>query len=963
MIDRGTVPGVSAMAVGVRRWLCTLAGWLLAAAALASAPDFTADERAWMRDNPVVRVAVHDVAIPPLQVFGPEGRLSGIVGEYLAIIEQQTGLRMQPVRAPTLARRDADFREGRADLLPLLLAGDPVAADARVTEAFFQATPVFVTRRETTDFSPTGGRLGGLRVAMMPGGAFEVHLRQRFPDAHFVLVDSPAAELRAVSEGRADVRVGQLPTTVYTIESMLLANLTVRAFADGAPSTYAMGVRPSLPVLHGIVRKVLAGIGPAQHAAIVEKWVPVRHFLGLDARGLLLNDAERAWLRANPRIRVAYDRSFAPFSLQDDRRMQGLGPELLREVARRLGLEIVEERPGTWAQTYAAALQGQADVLVAAGRNDERREKLHFIGPWNRTPTALVTRREAGGPLEIGALGERLLALQDDHFLLPMLARKYPGVRLLRVPTLEDALAAVHEGRAAAALGNLNVVSNLIQRHHPGALTIGGTVPDGDSELFFAVPIGQPELAVVLAKGMESLSAAERNAIQQRWLAVAYAPGWRWQEVLAVFGPALLAALAAAFVVQRNNRRLQREVAQRRQAEARLEQSLQREHAVSASKSQFIASLSHEIRNPLSAMLAGTGLLAQRASDDQQRQLLAAVQQSGDGLLELLSRTLDFSKAESGMLTSRPEWVDPRDWVRKLCQAFEAPAAAKGLVLQATVEGPPGLEAHFDPVRLGQVLGNLLSNAVKFTDQGGVDVHLTLDAAGGELRLAVQDSGPGFGPDEKARLFVPYSQLVAARGAHPGGTGLGLALCKQIVEHLGGRIGATSEPGRGSCFSLALPVAWRTPDATAPPQPMPAMPADWRAHPVLLVDDDPVGLMLLQEQFRVLGIAVHAVGGGDEALAHWEAAPGRVLVTDCHMPGMDGFELARRIRQRPVAPEARPWIIAMTGSTEADEHARARASGADEVLVKPLSLQAWAERFGRPDARPEPSTGAAAGRG
>ena len=952
------------MAVGLRLWVCALVGWLLAATAHATAPAFTAEERAWIRDHPVVRVAVHQVQIPPLQVFTPDGRLDGIVGEYLALVERHTGLRMEPVRAPTLARRDADFREGRADLLPLVLAGDPVAAEALLTEAFFKASPVFVTRRETADFSPTGN-LGGLRVAMMPGGAFEIYLRQRFPDAKYVLVDNPGDELRAVSEGRADVRLGQLPTTVFTIESMLLANLTVRAFAEGAPASYTMGVRPSLPLLHGIVRKALAAVDEAEHAAIVEKWVPVRHFLGLDARGVLLNEAERAWLRANPRIRVAYDRSFAPFSLEDERTMRGLGPDLLREVARRLGLEIVEERPGTWAETYAAALEGRADVLVAAGRNEERRDKLLFIGPWSRSPTALVTRRENGGPLELGALGEGVLAVQESHFLLPYLARKHPGVRLMRTPTLEDALAAVHDRRAAAALGNLHVVSNLVQRHHAGVLTVSGTVPDGDSELFFAVPNDRPELAVVLAKGMEALSAAEHSALQQRWLAVAYAPGWRWQEVLSVFGPALLAALAAAFVIQRNNRRLQREVAQRREAEARLERSLLREHAGSASKSQFIASLSHEIRNPLGAMLAGAGLLAQRTSDDQQRQLLAAMQQAGDGLLELLSRTLDFSKAESGMLTSRPEWVEPRDWLRKLCQAFEAPAAAKGLALHATVEGPAALEAHFDPVRLGQVLGNLLSNAVKFTDQGRVEVRLSLDAAAGELRFAVQDSGPGFGPEAQARLFVPYSQLPAASGAHPGGTGLGLALCKQIVEHLGGRIGGRGEPGRGSCFEVALPVAWRTPDPGAPPHAAPAMPADWRAYPVLLVDDDPVGLMLLQEQFRALGIAAQVAGGGDEALAHWEAGPGRVLVTDCHMPGMDGFELARRIRQRAVPPEARPWIIATTGSTEADEHARARASGADEVLVKPLSLQVWAEIFRRapsfvdgvPDGHLGPGTG------
>lgn len=916
--------------------------WLWLALGHAATVALDAEERAWLAAHPVVRAAMHRVDVAPLQIWRADGMVDGIISEYFALIRQRTGLRIEPLKAATLAERDGDFRARRAELLPLVLTGDPISAEAKLTPPFFSAPPVFVTRRDQADFSPTGADLGGLRVALMPGSAFDAWLRRNYPAAHFVTVDSPAAELSAVASGQADVRVGPLPTAVFTIESRLLANLSVRAFADDAPSGYAMGVQRDQRALWRIIQKALASISDQEHAEIQKKWLPVRHFLGLDARGLLLNDAERAWLRAHPQLRVAYDRGFAPFTLQHDGRMQGLGADLLREVARRLGLELVEERAGTWADAYALGLAGTVDLLVAAGRNEERRAYFDFVGPWISSPTAIVTRSESAGPFELGDLGDRPLAVQQDHFLLPMLARRHPALKPVQAATLEQALAMVHDGRAMAAMGNLNVMSTLIQREHPGALTISGTVPGGDSELFFAVPRGKPELAVILSKGLQSLSEAEISEMRQRWLVVQYAPGWRWQQVLQVFGPALLAALLAALWVQRNNRRLRGEVAQRLAAEARLGESLAREAEVSRSKSRFIASLAHEIRNPLGAMLAGIGLLAHRLPDERDLRLLASMRRAGDGLLELLSRTLDFSKAESGMLVSRPEWVDVPAWVHDIVHAFEAAAAGKGLALVCEVDAPAGRQAFFDRVRIGQVLGNLLSNAVKFSASG--EVRVAVQAKAEALRLAVRDNGPGIAPEDRPRLFQPYSQLTQAR-PHPGGTGLGLALCRQIVEHVGGRITLEGGEGPGCTFVVELPLWWRDAPPAAPAQ-APALPPDWRRYPVLAVDDDPVSLTLMAEQMRTLGIEVVTVDDAETALQRWRATPHRVLITDCHMAGLDGFELTRLVRQLPTPPGARPWIVAMTGSAEDDTHAHALACGVDEVLVKPVSLETWAARFG-----------------
>ncbi|WP_341892684.1 transporter substrate-binding domain-containing protein [Variovorax sp. YR752] len=907
-------------------------------------------EQAYVAAHPELKVAFHGITIAPLQIFDEQGRLDGIVADYLRLIEGRTGLKLRPLTAPTLAQRDAAFEQGHARLLPLLLDGDPVQRVARATPPYFRVPAVWVTRRDRVAFSTADG-LAGQRVAVTPGSAFEAYLIRRYPRAQLVRVPTPLDELRAVADGRADMRIGQLPITAYTIEANLLTNLAIRGFADGGPAVYAMGVAPADTVLHGLITKALRSVSEDEHRAILDRWMPVRHFLGVDASTALLNDAQREWVRSHPELRVGYDSAFSPYSLEQGGQMRGMGAELLGEALRRVGMGVSSTRGGTWAQTLTALEAGQIDVAVAVARNEVRDDSLLFVGPWNSSPTALVTRRGERGPFELGDLGGRTLAVQSRHFLLPMIRRAYPGIRLQPHATLSEALASVRSGTAAAAMGNFQVMSQLVQRDHPGELTISGMVANGDSELYFAVPRSNPELAVILGKALDSLSENERSPIRSRWLTAEYRPGWSTAEIVRIAVAVLLVAALAALLVRRSQRRLQVEVAQRRAAEQGLAAALERERESSEAKSRFIASLGHEVRNPLAAMVSAASLLGRRRADPDEHRLIDAIRHSGDGLLELLSRTLDFSKAESGMLSISTEWVAPLQWCRRTCAPFEALARAKGLAFRVELSCPDDLQAQFDPVRLGQVLSNLLSNALKFTAAGSVGVELAVDerATPPRLRLAVSDTGPGFTAEERALLFRPYTQLASTRASHASGTGLGLALCRQIVEHMGGRIEAHGRPGEGSRFEVDVPAPLQRRPAAEVGAALAEAGALWPqgalAEPVMLVDDDPVGLLVGAEQLRSLGLTVRPIGGADEALSAWQAEPGRLLITDFHMPGMDGLELARRVRQLPVEPGRRPWIVLLTALTEPEARARFLANGADEVMTKPLPVEVFERRL------------------
>ena len=252
----------------------------------------------------------------------------------------------------------------------------------------------------------------------------------------------------------------------------------------------------------------------------------------------------------------------------------------------------------------------------------------------------------------------------------------------------------------------------------------------------------------------------------------------------------------------------------------------------------------------------------------------------------------------------------------------------------------------FDPLRLRQVMHNLLGNALKFTQHGGVRISVDClhDEAGAEyLHLCVEDSGPGIGADQQARMFKPFVQMSASTAAEHGGTGLGLSICQQLVELMGGSIHLNSVVGAGTVVCIDLHLARISTDDV--PAPVGAsLPPAGRSLSVLVVDDLAANRLVLVQQLEFLGHQVVAVDSAQGALQAWSQQRFDVLVTDCQMPGMSGYELSQAIR-RIEATEQLPRcaVIGCTANAMQDEQQRGKEVGMDELLVKPITLQRWAQ--------------------
>jgi len=416
---------------------------------------------------------------------------------------------------------------------------------------------------------------------------------------------------------------------------------------------------------------------------------------------------------------------------------------------------------------------------------------------------------------------------------------------------------------------------------------------------------------------------------------------------------ALLGITFCAFIVllERGRRRAMRELAERN---AELALAGEAVLAAARAKAQFLANISHEIRTPMNGVLGNAELLAATPLSTEQRRLLQAVHASGETMVALIDDVLDFSSLQAGDLRLHEAPFDPLGLVGQVVQRYRPTVIAKGLSL--AFEPPADLPASVlgDAARLRQILANLLDNAVKFTVRGGVRVETWLAGESPDavrIGFRVSDSGVGIAPEHLARLFEPFTQVDASSTRVHGGTGLGLAISRQLARRMSGELGVESEPGAGSRFSCVLAFR-RDPNApSARPSPLDAVPApagQVRGR-VLLAEDNPVNQLVARQMLARLGYEVDVVANGELALEALARGHYALVLMDCQMPVMDGYDAARAVRERERAAGAarRTPILAVTANAMQGDRELCLQAGMDDYLSKPVTLERLEQAIAR----------------
>jgi len=379
--------------------------------------------------------------------------------------------------------------------------------------------------------------------------------------------------------------------------------------------------------------------------------------------------------------------------------------------------------------------------------------------------------------------------------------------------------------------------------------------------------------------------------------------------------------------------------------------------AAARAKSQFFANMSHELRTPMSGILGMLQLALEEDLTPVLRGYLETTISSARSLIRIINDILDMSKIEASKLTIEDKPFSPHECISEAVDIITPEVRRKGLeiVISVSEEVPETLLGDY--ARLRQVLINLIGNAVKFTDEGKVVVHITAgktDSGGKrEFTFTVTDTGIGIPDDKKDLLFQPFSQVDASYSRKFGGTGLGLALCKEIVELMGGTISFESKEGMGSSFTFTIPLgeakSVNIPTAVEPlaSESIPCDPKREKQHRLLLAEDDPTIRTILELMFKRSNYTLDVAEDGQEAVEMWERGEYDLVLMDIQMPRLNGFEATRSIREKEQKRGGHTPIVAMTAHAQKEDELRCLSAGMDAYISKPIDFKECLQMIGQ----------------
>lgn len=524
-----------------------------------------------------------------------------------------------------------------------------------------------------------------------------------------------------------------------------------------------------------------------------------------------LTDDEKNWIAAHPEVRVGHDITYAPYSFRDAHgNIVGIDPDVLDLIAQRTGLRFRNETRANWEEVVRDFKAGRLDLLMSLGYVKERESFLIYTRAYGYAPDVLVTRDNSPMPFEIGELrGRGIAVVQGYTAMRAMVESAMTDPQIVEYPTSEAAMVAVARGEVFGAVSDAVNAVYIIKARHLTNLRLGVVLESRGvaNENYLGVRRDQPELAAIVNKAIASITPAERHAISNRWVGVELDESVWSVRIVRVAGTVVAVAVLIGGLILWHNRRLARELSERRRVQAELELTHKRLTRASEEKSELMHMLAHDLRNPLTAVVMGVDLLRLGDLPREHEETAARLRCHAQKMGRLIDDLMDANAIESGQRRFHFGPVDLTRTVRAAVESFAEPAALKQLRLELAL--PDGtLVAETDEGAFRQVVDNLISNAVKYSPVRQ-SIEIVLARMDGRMRLTVTDHGPGMNADDIAQLFRKFGKGRAQPTGGEKSSGLGLWIVQRVVDALGGEVWCESDPGAGATFLFTLPLARR----------------------------------------------------------------------------------------------------------------------------------------------------------
>lgn len=898
-------------------------------------------DRQWLKQHGPLRLGISAPDYGPFDLTVNGQDFEGLTADYAQLLSQLLHVDIEVKRYPSRPQAIEALKLGELDLLSSSNGFEAQYPDLVLSLAYADDSPALVTRSSNRQHPPVD--LAGLRVAMLDHYLPPQKVKDFYPKATLQLYPSTLTAIGAVAFGQADIYLGDFISASYLIHKNYLNNVQLADFSRLEDNPFSFALRRDNPGLLRMVNAALVAIPASVRMTILQRW---------SADGPQINNpwhfkptaGELRWMIEHPRIKVAINDQFMPLSFVDEQgEFKGLVADLLATLSVRTGIEFEAVRAHTVLEVVALVKSGKADMLGGITRSTALENKLTFTRPYLITPFVLTTPIGPDGPQTLDDMAGLRVALVRGNALREFIVQNHPNITVVDADNAPAALEMVAKGKADAAISTLASARFLVSRRFAKQLKITSTVGTQPEQIGFATADDNPHLSAILSKALLSLTPGDMSELSSRWRTDTSPVESFWlrnrAEIIQGFTiAAALLLVAIAWITY-----LQRVIARRQQLVNELNAAKQRADEANRAKTTFLATMSHEIRTPMNAVIGMLELAMKKADQGIiDRFAIEVASVSARELLDLIGDILDIARIESGHLSLNPKRSNIKSLVEAVTRMFDGLARQKQLSLVCESSPAADVDVLIDPIRFKQIVSNLLSNAIKFTNKGEVRLTLTVqpthDAQHVSVCLRVADTGVGISVQDQSRLFSPFVQASNNTQSARQGSGLGLVICRELCEMMGGQLHLDSLEGLGTQIDIVMvvPVLEHEEHAVDGHEPEPGI---GRSLNILVVDDYPANRMLLAQQLSYLGHRVTDAENGVLGLKAWRLGYFDVVITDCSMPLMNGYQLAQAIRAEE-AQLARPacQIFGFTANAQPGEIDRCLEAGMDRCLFKPLSL-------------------------
>lgn len=909
-------------------------------------PELNPDDKGWLQQHPAIRVGVSASAHPPYQVSIADRDFEGITADYLERLSRTLGVDFQVLRYPDSSAALEALTASQVDMIvdDRSLTDTERHPDLLLTDRYLADRAVLVSQKPVREADGLRGKV----LFYIGGDALREQLRNAFPKASLTA---------ATDDYRAMASVANDDNAVFWTNFVTAAEINRQNFNSQltlSPSTFLPEqgprfiIRPDMMPLKDAINTALRDRRRHIYNEVAQTWGLTR--LSEEGKKTLKNaltSEERNWIAHHPKIAVYVVNTHVPVTyINDGGQQSGYAVSLLQNIAKETGLTF-SWVPFSNVPEMRDALKRAPDSLIAAADASATHEPgIIYSRPYQISNWVLVTRSTFPAIRSLSDMKGKRVAVFTGIYYLPELRERFPQVEFVEDDfSLETALS-LFTHRLDGVIVPQTAASFVLKSYLNDRFRIALTLPIAPLRLAMATSAENKDLISIINKTLSEQTSSEMGAELTGWQ-MRYA--LERFEVWGRYRTAILIASAVMFVIAVmlafyfwRNRWLKKNLAIQQALQNELTVAKQQVEKASESKSVFLSQMSHEIRTPLNAII---GLLELEhlghSSPAQRRNNIAVAYESSKFLLMLVGDILDMAKIESGTYAVRSVPVSLNAIVNQVSTLFHHTAEKKGLTLLTQVDVEVD-RVMSDPLMLSQIASNLLSNAIKFTAHGEVEIVIyqtpSTPERGNSYVLEVSDSGPGLTEAQQAAIFEPFVQVHIAHSARQG-TGLGLTICRQLAELLDGQLAVESVPGEGTTFIFRFSAPAVIDEADLPP----ATNVGAVSTPcnILVVDDHAPSRMLLSQQLTVAGHTCVVAEDGVQALQLWgeETPPFDMVITDCNMPGMSGFELIRQLREKEKQLNRAPGpMLGLTAMAEQKVVALAEEAGMTACLFKPVEL-------------------------